>query len=800
MRFEQQPPIPEAYYVQKLPQATSEGNNIIFSVKFLDEPNLPNKLFLNPIENQNLVLQDDGNYPDEIAGDLKYTTLMREDLQLFTNKIHALEDEINADGGVINFTGHDGHFTKPEELVHFDFQKFENNEETQVEARLIAATDCTDEIKKEKSLFITDISVVEDPVRTYNFFTNQGNKQGAWTFGHLLGNIINNPNNVNAFIENWVSSFTVQQTNTTSGDIAYTRPDVKTHLMAAWIIACYSDPLFSPTIPKTASQIKYDITNNVSGSDWHYYVNQIPGNILLDNAPFKLTAIVNRMDLRGNNAFATAGYSNGSINMTNAGETRFIFSLLNVDDDPTLNYSILPTHGNIGNSGESFFDWKGMNVILEYSNPQPNLELLQGFANTWVQLSGMPFNSSLSTGNNNYNDNLQYITDIVTRVNAMPQRINGSAINRIRTNEKIFDLEDNEHGITFISWVGKKWEFRQFELASNGLLEPVPVTNVPYFGVNDAEHSPNETSNQVIGHFDSQKSQTFLNWVSQNSFHIEQGNFQIPKNLSAMSAPNYSELINYFVFDQNYYNSEQADYNLKKVRHEISLNTCQGCHGGETKTEFTMITPMVYGQYADYWSSAPVLGSGYLSVPIDARDYFNSTINNNGSGNTGGTFEQYLFTQSAPSHVSNNYKVEAGLFKEQKTIPTLSPFLTGRRFNKIANPVPPNIPLTIDDWADDNNDPADLKDNLFSTSNKFSDKLMEGLFYVNDPDNHSPLSSNSAAIGGSPYNHDTKYMYNDLEMRKKDICSFLLDEDASSGNVLRTMHRLGKNPLPLGAH
>ncbi|MEY4875616.1 MAG: hypothetical protein RL708_765 [Bacteroidota bacterium] len=791
MRFEQEPPIPQAYYVQKLPQPTTEGQNIIFSVTYLAEPNLPEKLYLNPIGNQNLILHDDGKYPDLVAGDLKYSTLMTEDIQTFKDQIHRLEDKIDADGGVISFTGHDGHFTKAGELAHFDFVKFEDNEETQVAARLIDATQCIDEIKKEKSLFITDISVVEDPARTYNFKTGFGNKQGAWTFGHLLGNIINNPNNVNSFIDNWVEMFLTTQTQSQTGDQAYMREGVEHFLMIPWMQLCYSDPnwIVAPNVSPT--KIDYDIMLNLSGSDWHYYVSQVPQNILLENAPFKLTTIVNRMDLRGNEAFSYGGF-----HMANAGETRFIFTLINTDFTTYRNNSQspqldLPTHVNaVPGSSTIPFDWKGLNVIFEYSNPQPNLEMLQDFAAEWVDLSSSlvpPFGTNSLPNAPNFNDYLQHITDQVIKPNAMPNKPNGSAINRIRTNEKIFDKLNSQIGfLTGSQWEDMKWQFRQFELNNNGMFEMAPVTNVPYFGVNDAEHSPNEATGILSNHFNQTRSQTFINWASQNTTRIESGNFLIPKNLTALTGDNYSELINYFVFDRAYYTTDYSPIinNAKLVRHEISLNTCQGCHGGETKTLFTMVAPMVYGQAANYWSNNPILNASYVDDIIDERFY--PDPNNSGiAQNTGKTFEHYLL--STGSAQSENYQIK----HFSKIIQTVSPFLTGRRYS--------GQNTSSATWDDDENDPLH-PDNDVQTFPKLPDNLMSGLFWVNDPDNQSPIGATNNAIGGSPYNHNTKYGYNDLEMRKKDICSFLTNENASSSNIMRMVNRIKKIPLPLGSH
>jgi len=96
---------------------------------------------------------------------------------------------------------------------------------------------------------------------------------------------------------------------------------------------------------------------------------------LLKNAPFKLSAIVNRLDLRQNKLY----------NLSNSGEIRFIFTLIEtisggeIDISPNLlgkdkhPIELLgkpPMHLNqaVATDGQ-FIDWQGMNVILEYGIP-----------------------------------------------------------------------------------------------------------------------------------------------------------------------------------------------------------------------------------------------------------------------------------------------------------------------------------------------------------------------------------------------------------------------------------------------
>jgi len=70
---------------------------------------------------------------------------------------------------------------------------------------------------------------------------------------------------------------------------------------------------------------------SVTLGNWVSLWNGTPQNMILKFAPFKLTAIVNRLDLRGNH-----GYSQS---ITNGGETRFIFSAVNSNVLSGLRYT-----------------------------------------------------------------------------------------------------------------------------------------------------------------------------------------------------------------------------------------------------------------------------------------------------------------------------------------------------------------------------------------------------------------------------------------------------------------------------
>jgi len=180
---------------------------------------------------------------------------------------------------------------------------FDENKEVEVDPRLLDAEDCGSELLKERSLFITDVAVVKDATRTYDPVTDIGNPDGVWTFGTLMHNINNGQHAqgtrglLKDFVRHWV------QPQNINGSTIESRGIVLVKLIQPWLRKANADPLLDVSISNW--EAVWDATSEVE---------------LKKQAPFRLSAIVNRMDVRGNSAY--------SASMHSTGETRFIFSLI----------------------------------------------------------------------------------------------------------------------------------------------------------------------------------------------------------------------------------------------------------------------------------------------------------------------------------------------------------------------------------------------------------------------------------------------------------------------------------------
>jgi hypothetical protein len=238
----------------------------------------------------------------------------------------------------------------------------------------VVGTPCS--VRNRRELEIRDLSVVEDPVRTA--------PGGAWTFGKLMENMAATPEAAPGMVETLLSTWLTDQN--INGFTVPARPTMQ-------------DLILTP-FPRTPD-----------------------GALDLSRAPFRLLAIVNRIDLQDPAS-------------NTAGEGRFVFGVLDQSGNPLQ-----------------------LTMIVEYNIPAGSAQDVLDLANAWHGLSSLPFPSE------QYNAALQAVTERFTSRNAAPGRVNGSALGQFRAND-FFTLGE--------------WEFREFHLsAATGLLAPAPVALTP---------------------------------------------------------------------------------------------------------------------------------------------------------------------------------------------------------------------------------------------------------------------------------------------------------------------------------
>ena len=241
------------------------------------------------------------------------------------------------------------------------------------------------DIDIERVLMITDLKVVEHPI-----YTDPKSPAPYWTFKHLMTQMSGKVP-PSKFVENWLNQWLEDQT--VGHGVAVARSAMNDLIIAPW--------------------------RKASGG----------GKLDLNKAPFKLLAIVNRMDLR----------SVDGTEVRSAGEGRLVFGTLDSEGKPL---------------GRGFY------IIFEYNLAASNLHELNQWARKWERLQAHPIESR------RYSDELSKITRSFTDRQLGPDK-HSFHLNQVRTNEVA---------------LGRPWELREFKIIQDQpKLTQVPVAGTPAF-------------------------------------------------------------------------------------------------------------------------------------------------------------------------------------------------------------------------------------------------------------------------------------------------------------------------------
>ncbi|MGB0177083.1 MAG: hypothetical protein ACPF9D_07950, partial [Owenweeksia sp.] len=299
--FEQRASVADNISIEFLTQPLPTGENAKYTVAISD-PLVTTPYHAIYVDENKVVLRDDGVGADDIAGDKIYSVYTTEDIQMFSQEMQNRRDLV--------ISGEASLFTSGRSLIdpsHPSLSDVHNSDFTNIQPGVpvnipmallgpvvpgggagnkVSGTSSIP-VLIDHSLMITDPSVIEDPTRTYDPCTG-GNPNGDYTLWELMRQMASiNPGSIatdlqtSDFIKKWLDNWTFTQT--INGDVVDQRP----------------------------------LVNNII-QNWESF----PGGPLdPKSTDFKLSAIVLRSDLRGN-----SGYG-----VSDAGEVRFVFQLLNTN-------------------------------------------------------------------------------------------------------------------------------------------------------------------------------------------------------------------------------------------------------------------------------------------------------------------------------------------------------------------------------------------------------------------------------------------------------------------------------------
>jgi hypothetical protein len=377
-------------------------------------------------------------------------------------------------------------------------------------------------VDRERELVITDLGVVNDPVRTTCSGTAPASC-GVWSFGHLMAAMAGTTDHaeVSRFARAWLTSWAADRT--VNGQTIPARARIASDVLEPWIAA--------------------------SGGD--------PKALDFSQAPFRLLAIVNRVDLRDE-----VGYAGGD----SAGEGRFVFGVL----------------GAGGNKRE-------FTVILEYDLPVNACGDVTAWARRWHALGGLALGSAA------YNAALEDITEDFAGFRADPSTPTGSAISQVRTNE----------------FLSAPWELREFELAClwlplrGDLPSPWPGPTTPplvgsrchpYLRPATVKQSPADALREVD--LDAPSGAALRAWLEANQEAIRAGAYAIPATFA-----NGQPFLGSHTQANGRFEPRHLPAEWEDLRSEIALGSCAGCHDSETGTAFLHVRtrqPSAEAQLSDW--------------------------------------------------------------------------------------------------------------------------------------------------------------------------------------------------------
>lgn len=534
--FEQAPPIASDVFLKQLETPDRAGNNVLLVARF-SQGVVKERFHAVMAGDERVVLRDDGQGGDEKAGDGLFSVALKEDLASLQQQLVRLQAlKLRADGApAFRFANRSVQPVK--EAKRLDTAAF-------IGRRLIPIDQLfdftiTDPNLRNHSLMITERSVVEDPSRTFNPCNGTGAPDGVWSFGRLMRELANTPvTGVSAedFVRNWLDTWMAPRT--VNSDAIAARTNFFNEVIRPWLEKSGAAP------------------GSVTTANW----KTLP--IAMQFAPFKLLAIVNRLDLRGNSGY---GFSN-------AGEGRFVFGALNLNTCAPRQFT----------------------VIFEFGINKRKCSAVKAFAQEWYNLKDMPFGAPFNTA-------LQAITDQFALAGTNPSKPNGSSLNQLRTNE--FAL-----GVL-------PWELREFTLgAGSHLLEGTTVKQEPQKIYNRLASPPTSLADHA----------RLAAWVNANSPSILNTTYQVPLALTTgepfLGGKAHTEGA---PPPDHFWDASASDPAARitddSTRHIFSLNTCSGCHGGEGKTPaFTHVSPTNFGTTAELSPFLTGLGADALPADDDA--------------------------------------------------------------------------------------------------------------------------------------------------------------------------------------
>lgn len=486
--LEMNPPLAKALSIQKL---KDKENNLLLVAEF-DKGAIRSKYHAIQLSTGKVILRDDGRGVDEVAEDGKFSIALHDDLDALQRELDELDKNRSKLEKELSL-GFKGREIVPQDLSFLkDFLPGDFKAGKRIHIPWIFPCRLFLDVSSAHSLMVVHSNVLHSP---------QANS--AWSFNTLLTNIANTPVTGVTPSDLLKSMLLAMQHDATANtDVANARPDIYQLIKFA-------------VIGSGSPEGTFDATN--------WQTKPLDPDLF----PVQLTAVVNRLDLRGN-----MGYG-----MANSGEGRFIFTALNPEDLSP----ILPA----------------TTFIFEYAIPLHTCAEVKAFGQKWYDLKNQTLGSPA------YNSALKTITDVFSTANADPTRTNGSALKQLRTNDIVFSGTTDD-----------QWEMREFKLD--------PLTHK--FALSTTAQEPMEKYNEASDVDTPPDVNNLVAWINAHEVAVLADKHSVPLTVEDQVTHLPVAFLGAKARSEN--DKWTAPGVALETRHHFSLNTCTGCHRQETNTNF----------------------------------------------------------------------------------------------------------------------------------------------------------------------------------------------------------------------
>lgn len=541
-------------FVQKLPKATEAGENVAVHIKLAEPHNkeLSDSLIrvVGDPENPMMLVRSDALVELGVLKDspgkqffTAFATLTAEELEQRAKAEATFEKFGETTKDRIVFQGRNPIAVTTG--IKFDISVFDTG--VPVALGPCPVMPISTPARWEEALVITDLTVVRDKNRT-NDVCDPGadNPNGVWTFKHLMEEMaIGSGLSTNDFVVTWLSTWLTNQV--VNGDTLPARTQMFQQVIRPWANAS-------------------GVSSSLVGGNL-----VLGGPLNLDKAPFRLSAIVNRIDL--GETSSGGGYFGGGMPLS-AGELRFVFGVQNLNSCSQLPFS----------------------VIFEYGVPREDCAAIKDWANQWIRLS----DPLLPRFSSSWRAHLESITENVVLNGAAPAKGNQNAINQIRTNENALNFQ---------------WELREFTLSTEDVLTGVDTPADGPLLPHTVAMTPDDSAYNANADINIDDWTLFtpmppsgapgavLSEVSMGAFFTSgaSGNTVVGDCSPSFEVPHLASGVplrggNAFVAPVTHWQIDAAapsDPREVCARQQFSVNTCSGCHFADTSTPFFHVNPTV---------------------------------------------------------------------------------------------------------------------------------------------------------------------------------------------------------------